>query len=44
VDLDPPPPLGSGRSRYVKVTTLDEVNGPEMKKWIQQAGKVPGWK
>ncbi len=44
VDLDPPPPLGSGRSRYIKVTTLEEVNAPEMRKWIKQAGRVPGWK
>jgi hypothetical protein len=44
VDLEPPPPLGSGRSRYIKVTSLDEVNGPEMRKWIKQAGKVPGWR
>jgi hypothetical protein len=43
-DLHPPPPLGEGRSRYVKLTSLDEVESPEMRKWIQQAGRVPGWK
>jgi hypothetical protein len=44
-DFDPPPPLGTtDRSRYVKVTTLEEAKGPEMHRWIQQAGRVPGWK
>ena len=44
-DFDPPPPLGdTDRSRYVKVTTLEEAQGPEMHKWIKQAGRVPGWK
>ena len=33
-----------GRSRYVKLTTLEEAQGPEMHKWIEQAGRVPGWK
>jgi hypothetical protein len=28
----------------VKVTTLEEAQGPEMHKWIEQAGRVPGWK
>jgi hypothetical protein len=44
-EFDPPPPLGdTDRSRYVKVKTLEEVQGPEMQGWIQQAGRVPGWK
>jgi hypothetical protein len=43
--FDPPPPLGgTGRARYVKVKTLEEAQGPEMHKWIEQAGRVPGWK
>lgn len=43
-DLDPPPPLGdTDRSRYVKVTTLEEAETPEMFRWIEQAGSVPGW-
>ena len=43
-DFDPPPPLGdTDRSRYVKVTTLEEAQEPEMHKWIEQAGRVPGW-
>jgi hypothetical protein len=43
-DFNPPPPLGTvDRSRYVKVTTLEDVQGPDMRKWIRQAGRVPGW-
>jgi hypothetical protein len=44
-EFDAPPPLGTtGRTRYVKVKTLREAQGPEMRKWIEQAGRVPGWK
>jgi hypothetical protein len=44
-DFDSPPPLGTrDRSRYVKVTTLEEAEGPEMREWIAQAGSVQGWK
>ena len=44
-DFDPPPPLGDAdRSRYIKLKTMDEVEQPELKSWIEQAGRVPGWK
>jgi hypothetical protein len=44
-DFDPPPPLGTlGRSRYVKLKTLEEAQGPLMRKWIEEAGRVRGWK
>jgi hypothetical protein len=44
-DFDSPPPLGdTGRSRYVKLKTLDETKAPEIRQWIEQAGSVPGWK
>ena len=44
-DFNPPPPLGTvGRSRYVKLKTLEEAQGPSMRKWIEQAGRVRGWK
>jgi hypothetical protein len=44
-EFDPPPPLGTtDRSRYVKLTTLDEAQGPELHDWIEQAARVPGWK
>ena len=43
-EFDPPPPLGTTeRTRYVKVKTLEEAQGPEMHRWIEQAGRVPGW-
>jgi hypothetical protein len=44
-NFNPPPPLGSvGRSRYVKVKTLEEVQEPLMHKWLEQARRVDGWK
>jgi hypothetical protein len=44
-DFDPPPPLGTtGRSRYVKLRTLEEAQDPSMRKWIDQAAHVRGWK
>jgi hypothetical protein len=44
-DLDPPPPLGTaGRTRYVKIRSLDEVQWPRLLDWIGQAGRTPGWK
>jgi len=40
-----PPPLGTGEdSRYVKLESLDEVKSPDIQKWIEQAGRVSGWK
>lgn len=43
-DFDFPPPLGEGdTSRYIKVKTLEEVERPEMRAWIEQAGKGRGW-
>lgn len=43
-DFDSPPPLGdTDRSRYVKVTTLEEAQRPEMRVWLEQAARVPGW-
>jgi len=44
-EFDPPPPLGTtGRTRYVKVRSLAEVEAPELRSWIEQAGRLPGWK
>jgi hypothetical protein len=44
-EFDTKPPLGdTGRSRYVKVKTLEEAQEPEMHKWIEQAARVPGWR
>ena len=43
-EFDSQPPLGTGQSRYIKVKTLEEAQDPEMHKWIEQAGRTPGWK
>ena len=44
-EFDPPPPLGTtGRTRYVKLRSLDEVERPDLQKWIEQAARLPGWK
>jgi hypothetical protein len=43
-DFDTPPPLGeTDRSRYVKVTTTEEAERPEMREWVEQAARVNGW-
>ncbi len=47
-DFDPPPPHDPGTpsvqgARYVRVKTLEEAQGPMMRKWIEQAGRVRGW-
>ena len=44
-EFDPQPPLGTTeRTRYVKVTTLEEAQAPEMRIWVEQAGAVQGWR
>jgi hypothetical protein len=43
-DFDSPPPLGTtDRTRYVKVTTVAETQGPQLREWIEQAGRTSGW-
>ena len=43
-DFDPPPSLGTaGRTRYVKVTTQEDVKRPQLLEWIEQAGRTRGW-
>lgn len=43
-DFDTPPPLGEGdRSRYIKVTSLEELDEAELRGWIQNAARVAGW-
>ncbi len=43
-DFESPPPLGTtDRTRYIKVTSLEEAQGPELQKWIEEAGHTPGW-
>jgi hypothetical protein len=41
-DFDSPPPLGT-TDRYVKVTSLEEALRPELRAWIEEAGRTPGW-
>ena len=44
-DFESPPPLGSvDRTRYIKVTSLEEARRPELQKWTEQAGRTPGWR
>lgn len=44
-EFDPAPPLGTtGPTRYVKVRALEELEQPELRKWIELAGRHPGWK
>jgi hypothetical protein len=38
-----PPPLGEGTGRYVKVKSLEEAESDDMRGWIKQAAKAPGW-
>ncbi|HVW80520.1 MAG TPA: DUF1801 domain-containing protein, partial [Mycobacteriales bacterium] len=43
-DFDPPPPLGTtDRTRYVKLTSIEEVDSPEFAAWLEQAARTPGW-
>jgi len=43
-EFEPPPSLGTtDRTRYVKLKTAEEPQRQEMRKWIEQAGRVPGW-
>jgi hypothetical protein len=43
-DFDRPPPLGdTGRTRYVKIASPEEGRQPELRLWIEQAGRTMGW-
>ena len=43
-DFDSPPPLGTtDRTRYIKVTTLEDAQRPELQRWIDEASRTPGW-
>lgn len=43
-EFDPPPPLGEGRPRFVKLKSLEEAKAKKVTAWIKQAGTVTGWK
>jgi hypothetical protein len=40
--FDPPPPQGEG-SRYVKIRSIEEARAPQVRAWIEQAARHPGW-
>ena len=43
--FDRQPPLGSDtQTRYIKVTSLEEINNEVVIDFIEQAGKMDGWK
>ena len=45
--LTPLPPGGTPRSkeaRWIDIYENDKVDSPEMKQWIRQSSKLPGWK
>jgi hypothetical protein len=43
-DFDDPPPLGTtDRSRYIKLKSVDELEDPNLEKWIEDAGRYAGW-
>jgi hypothetical protein len=43
-DFDPPPELGSAdRTRYVKVTSMEEVEAQDLLEWMKQSSHTSGW-
>ena len=44
-EFDPQPPLGTDdQSRYIKITTIDDLNHPELVDFIEQSKGISGWK
>lgn len=44
-DFACPPPLGTtDRTRYVKVSTLEDVQRADLRTWIEEASHTPGWR
>ena len=44
VAFDPQPPLGTGDTRYMKLTTIEEADNPLVLDFMKQAGSLVGWK
>lgn len=43
-DFASPPPEGStGRTRYIKIRSLEEAKAPEIARWVKAAAGVDGW-
>ena len=44
-DFSSPPPLGeTDRTRYLKVTSLDDLDRADLQDWIKQAARTQGWR
>ena len=44
-DFDTPPPLGTtDRTRYIKLTGVEDLERPDLRKWVEQAARTPGWR
>ncbi|HET6650310.1 MAG TPA: hypothetical protein VFH79_09160 [Candidatus Limnocylindria bacterium] len=40
-----PPPLGdTDRSRYVKLTSVEDAQQLALRGWIERSNHVPGWR
>ena len=43
-EFESPPPLGdTGRTRYVKIASVEHARQPEIREWLEQAGRTVGW-
>ncbi len=44
-DLPDPPPLGTtDRTRYIKLTALNDAQRSQLRSWIKLAARTPGWR
>ena len=43
-DFPDPPPLGNtDKTRYIKLTALDDAERTQLRSWIKLAARTPGW-
>jgi hypothetical protein len=43
-DFTSPPPLGeTDRTRYLKITSVDELDSADLRGWLEEAARTPGW-
>ena len=43
-NISPQPPMGDGETRYIKLTTPEEISSPQLANWVKQAAELEGWK